>query len=206
MLHCRLRKSGASGVGTPPLNGGERFSYSPVRQPSWLHSTKARSRRWWCDVDDEEHNVLVFRGDRPVAVPESVVLDAQREYRAWKLHEGGTSWDVIAATEKYPSADAARQDVRRYLTEGKALVTEWSRTELLSIKLAQLDTLLSFAWEGAKAGKLPAINTAADLIMKQAKLLRLDEAGAEDESRARTVVVQGETVSYIDSLEEAIKD
>ena len=166
------------------------------------------STRWWCAVDDDDDaQVLVFRGaDRPVAVPEHVVLEAQREYRAWKLHEGGRSWEQVAAIEGYPTAAAARQDVRRYLTEGRALVSEWSKQELLAVSLAQLDTLLSAVWEGATQGKIPAVSMAKDLIISKVKILRLDEVGAEDETRARTVVVLGNEDAYTAALEEASKD
>ena len=87
--------------------------------------------------DGEDKKVLVFPGsERPVAVPEVIVLAAQRPYRAYKAHQSGKSWDEVAEQEKYPSAQSARADVRRYLTEGRALVTEWSRAEQLAIELA----------------------------------------------------------------------
>jgi hypothetical protein len=158
------------------------------------------------DDDDKDAEILVFRGERPVAVPEMVVLEAQREYRAWQHHQGGKSWEQVAAIEGYPTAAAARQDVRRYLTEGRALVTEWSRAEMLAVKMAQLDTLLASCWDAAIGGKLPAIALAADLVTKQIKVLRLDEAGAEDETRARTVVVLGDEESYTKALEQASGD
>ena len=154
-----------------------------------------------------DDNVMVFRGpDRPVAVPEEVVLSAQREYRAYLAHQKGMSWAEVAEREKYPSADAARFDVRRYLTEGRALVTEWSRVEMLHIELARLDALQASIWDAAVGGKLPAVALARDLIMSRIKILKLDEAVDEDETRARTVVVYGDTDSYSAALEQASSD
>lgn len=155
----------------------------------------------------DDNVISVFRGpDRPVAVPEAVVLEAQREYRAYLAHQSGLGWAEVAEQEQYPSAEAARQDVRRYLTEGKALVTEWSRSEMLSIELARLDTLQAAIWDAAIGGKLPAVALARDLIMTRIKVLKLDEAAGEDETRARTVVVMGDTASYSAALEQASTD
>lgn len=134
------------------------------------------------------------------------MLEAQREYRSYLQHQKGDSWALVAQTEGYPSADAARLDVRRYLTEGRALVTEWSRTEMLSIELARLDTLQAAIWDAAIGGKLPAVALARDLIMTRVKILRLDEAATEDETRARTVVVHGDSISYSETLERASND
>ena len=157
--------------------------------------------------DDDDKKVLVFPGsDRPVAVPEVIVLAAQRPYRAYKAHQSGKSWDEVAEQEKYPSAQSARADVRRYLTEGRALVTEWSRAEQLAIELASLRALQAACWEGAMEGKLPAIALAKDIIVTRIKVLRLDEASTEEEDRARTVVIQGESESYISALRDASND
>jgi hypothetical protein len=152
-------------------------------------------------VENDDDNVLVFRGDRPVAVPESIVLEAQRPYRAYQAHLAGKPWSVVATDEGYPSGDAARSEVRRYLTEGRSLVSEWTRQEMLAIELARLDALQAACWEAAIGGKLPAIALARDLIVTRIKMQKLDEIGDEGDTKARTVVVNGDEVSYVTTLE-----
>ena len=152
--------------------------------------------------DDDDAEVLVFRGvDRPIAVPKEIVLSAQKEYRAWEAHKSGKPWDVIAAEEDYPSAAAARQAVHRYLREGRALVTEWTRSEMLAVDVARIEALLSYTWPGAEAGKIPAIAMAHNLVMSHIKTLKLDEVVDEDADKARTVIVMDD--NYLDALEQA---
>ena len=157
-------------------------------------------------MESDEPKVLVFRGDRPVAVPESIVLEAQRPYRAYQLHLSGKSWDIVAAEEGYPNGDAARSEVRRYLTEGRALVSEWTRHEMLAIELARLDALQAACWDAAIGGKLPAIALARDLIISRIKVQRLDEVGDEGDVKARTVVVHGNEDNYVTTLERLSED
>lgn len=157
--------------------------------------------------EPKDGEVLVFPGvDRPVAVPQEVVLEAQRPYRAYQAHEKGLTWEQIAAVEGYPSGRSVREDVRRYLTEGRALVQEWSRAELLSIEMARLDTLQAAIWDAAIGGKLPAVALVRDLIVTRIKMQKLDETADEDSSKARTVVIMGETDDFQAALTKVLDD
>lgn len=161
--------------------------------------------------DDKEHTaeILVFRNSSgaPVAVPEGVVLEAERPYRAFKYHQQGYEWNKVAEIEGYPSAQAARADVTRYLREGAALVSDFSRRELLSLEIARLNALQAAIWPGAMRGHLPTVVVARDLIMSRAKLLKLDESidGEEETTGPRTVIVPHDDQGYSEVLTSVIE-
>lgn len=163
--------------------------------------------------DDEEPKgddgkVLVFRrpGDqRPVAVPPEVVIASERPYRAYQLKVSGARWEDVALAESYPTPEAARADVERYLAEGKSLVEEFRRKELLSLEIARLDALQLALWPLALQGNIAAVNSAMSLVMNRAKLLRLDQDIREDENtiEGRTVVAPVDEEGYAAALRRA---
>lgn len=156
-----------------------------------------------------EDEVLVMRNaeGRPVAVPHAVVMEADRPYRAYYLHLGGMTWEGIKDLEEYPTISAVKADIKRYLDEGRSLITEFSRAQLMERELARIDVLQAAVWEGAKSGHLPSVNTAHSLIMSRVKLLRLDEDVRDDAAdvEGRTVVVPSDDDGYTAVLEAASK-
>lgn len=158
--------------------------------------------------DDEGGKVLTFRNPdgKPIAVPEEIVLEAERPYRAFKLHQQGLEWDLIATREGYPTPGAAEYDVRRYLREGKALVNDYTRREMLALEVARLNALQAKAWPQAMEGHLPSMMFCSDQIMRRIKVLKLDETqeGEEELSGPRTVVVQVDPDDYTRTLTEIV--
>lgn len=154
----------------------------------------------------DDGDVLVFRGKggTPVPVPEEVVHQANRPYRAYQAHSKGMNWFQIAQAEGYPTAAAARYDVRQWLTEAQALVSDFSRREMLMFSVDQINQLQAAVWEKALEGHLPSFDRALSSIMSKAKLLKLDETldGDEEQGGPRTVVVQAEDFS--DTLQKVI--
>lgn len=150
-------------------------------------------------ADDDSGDVLVFRGKggTPVPVPEEIAHKANRPYRAYKLHSGGMNWFQIAEAEGYPNASAARYDVRQWLTEAQALVSDFSRREMLMFSVDQINQLQQSVWEKALEGHLPSWDRALSSVMSKAKLLKLDETmeGDEEQSGPRTVVVHVDNFS-----------
>ena len=164
--------------------------------------------------EDEPTNVLVFRNGvgQPVAVPEDIVVDAERPYRAYKAHLGGKDWATIAEQEGYPSASSAAYDVDRYMEEARSMVTARSQKQLLDLNVARLDYMLSQVWPGVEAGMLTAIKEARGIIMDQSKTV-VAMAAVKDDSAdeiRRTVVIYGEQRddkdSYIQQLQRAAGD
>lgn len=164
--------------------------------------------------EDQPSNVLVFRNaaGQPVPVPEDVVIDAERPYRAYMAHMGGKDWATIAKEEGYPSAGAAAADIQRYTAEARSLVTVQSQQDMLQRNVARLDFMLSRLWPGVEAGLVTAIKEARGLVMDQTKTIvaMAGMPGGEEESDAsRTVVIYGERSSeedYIEQLKRAASD
>lgn len=162
-------------------------------------------------MSDDEHDgeVLAFRQPstgRPVVVPTDVATMAERPYRAYQMRLAGRGWKDVAEVEGYPSAQAARADVDRYMREGAALVSDWSRKQLLTFELDRLDQLQAALWPQAMAGHIPAVNTSLQLVLSRVKLLALDQPSAEDSATSpRTVVVPTDDDGWKSSLERVVQ-
>ena len=152
-------------------------------------------------------SVLVFRNEanEPIAVPGEVVTAAERQYRCHLAHMQGDSWALIALNEGYPSAQAAASDVKRYLEEGAALVTEASRRESLALEVARLDRYMRMLDEKAAEGNIIAINAGVNIVMKRSQLLGLL---SEDMAvtTTRTVVIPLDDDGYAAALRELVEN
>ena len=70
------------------------------------------------DCPEKAGEVLVFRQPetgRPVAVPNEVVSEVERAYKAYQDKLTGKSWETIAVEGMWPSAQAAAREVQLYL-------------------------------------------------------------------------------------------
>ncbi len=158
-----------------------------------------------CAVTKNEATVLVFRNEvnQPVAVPEGVVLEADRTYRAYKLHERGHSWAEVAAVEGYTNGRAAMYDVHRWLDEGRALISDRTRRDMLQVEVARLDALQAAVWPEAMRGKVPAAQFCLQTIATRVKMLKLDELQDNEEELTgpKTVIVPVDDGGYLQVLE-----
>lgn len=158
-------------------------------------------------VGDDEvppENVLVFRNStgQPVIVPNAVATEAERAYRAYTMHVGGKSWQEIANEEKYPSAGSAKADVDRYMDEAAALVADRSARKMLNLEVTRLDALQAAIWPQAMAGHIPSAALVMNIVMNRSRLVGLDPEKMNEElnASARTVVVPGDTTSFIETM------
>lgn len=135
---------------------------------------------------------------RPVAVPEEVVEEAEREYRAYKSYRNGHTWNDIARDEGYPNAEAASAAVKRYLDEGRTIIRELRRNEILATEVDYLRYLRTQLQTGVEVGKPSHIMAALAVHRDLMKALALDQPDPED-TTAQTVVVPSE--DYIQSLQ-----
>lgn len=159
------------------------------------------------DDDEDTGTVLVFRNNNgaPIAVPEDIVEENDRTFRAAQMQLQGASWKAIALAEGYVDANAAKSDVKRYRDEATALLTEHSRKDLLALEVARLDALQAAVWQQAMKGHLPAVNVVRDLIMSRIKVLQLDQPSQEEEiTGPRTVVIPHDDDEYAAELQRAI--
>lgn len=156
------------------------------------------------DETPEDDNILVFRGhdQRPVAVPHDVAIANERPLRAYELHQGGLPWAEVAVKENYPSAQAARMDVSRYMEEAGSLIRDFTRKQLFELQLSKLLRLQAACWPAAISGNPAMISQAHSLILSQNKLLRLDVDVRDDEdSQGNTVIVPNDDEGYSRALE-----
>lgn len=144
------------------------------------------------------------RRGKPVVVPSEVASAAERPYRAYKKKLDGMTWADIAQEEGYPNQQAAAVDVRKYLEQGKALVTDYSRQQLIEIEADRLDKLQRAIWGLAMQGDLPAVAMSLKIMAHRAKILGLEadqRAGETSDARPVTIVVAPDSESYMAALE-----
>lgn len=150
--------------------------------------------------------VLVFRNEaeRPVAVPEDVVEEAERDYRAYKLWRQGLDWEEIAEREGYPTSDAAAATVKRYLDEGRAIMYELTRREIIADHVSRLRTYRAAMWDAGVIERKPAAMSQLLAIEDRwVKAFGLDQPDAEDNG-VQTVVVP--SAEYLEWLQKVATD
>lgn len=146
-------------------------------------------------------DVLVFRTPvgKPVAVPREVAEAAERPLRAYSLRVMGYSWDRIAAMEGYPTPAAASRDVSIYINEGRALVSDFSRQQLVEIELSRLDAMQSGLWEDACKGNAGSVGMVLRIMDTRIRLLSLEPVQRVAEvagTRHVTIVVPPDQDGY----------
>ena len=150
-------------------------------------------------------NVLVFRNEvsQPVSIPQATVLENDRTYRSYQKHEQGHSWAQIAAMEDYDNARQVMYEVQRWLDEGRALISDRTRRDMLQMEVARMDALQAAVWPDAMKGKIPAAQFALQCIAARIKTLHLDEMqdGEEELAGPRTVIVPNDEGGFLEVLE-----
>lgn len=137
---------------------------------------------------------------QPIAVPDEIVSAAERDYAAWKTHTSGAPWTIVAEQHQYPSAEAAREAVSRYLEEAVAVIRGFTREQMVADHVGRLAAYRSALWTKAMQGNTQAIAMGLNIEDRWVKAFALDQADAEDTS-GRTVVVASE--EYIAELQAA---
>lgn len=151
--------------------------------------------------------VSIYRNEetgRPIAVPAEIVTEAEREYRAYQLHIGGMDWNEVALAEGYPSASAAAASVKRYLDEGRAVVQDFTRKEVIAAHVGRLMALRAAFWEEAITHKkVSAGMFLLNIEDRWTKAFGLDVPDSED-TTVQTVVVPSE--DYVEQLRLAVAE
>ena len=160
------------------------------------------------DSNDDKRDPRVYRNPRteqPLVVPYGEALKAERPYRAHQLHLRGLSWGQVAAEEGYLNAQAAKYDVDTWLEQGRALVQDSVRRDMLRTEVARLDELQATVWPMAMKGHLPAVRQVMDLVMNRAKLIGLGTFSKSDEDESdltpETVIIPGDDTGFVSHLQ-----
>lgn len=150
----------------------------------------------------EQGETVVVRGpdDRPVAVPDEIIEEAERDFRAFQKWNAGKTWEQVAAEEMYDSADAAAAAVKRYLAEGRAVIRDMTRQEMLAAYIARLNGYRAALAAGIQSGKPQAITAVLAVEDRWVKAFGFDQPDAEDHG-VQTVVVPHD--GYLESLQAA---
>lgn len=153
-------------------------------------------------LEQARPTVVVLRNPgtgRPVAVPEDVVSDAEREYRAYVHHRDGMNWADVASKEGYPTPAAAAAAVKRWLDEGRAVIQDWRRQEVLATEIDYVMSLRAALSDGVAVGKPSSVMAGLATHDRVMKAFGLDKPDTED-ATVQTVVVVSE--DYIRQLRE----
>lgn len=146
---------------------------------------------------------MVVRGadGRPAAVPDEVISEHERDWRAYKMHRAGKDWEEIARKELYESAAAAAASVKRYLDGGRAIMQEMTRAEIVADHVSRLQWMRSKLEAGIEAGKPASIMAGLAIEDRWVKAFGIDQQDEEGGAGANTVVVPSE--EYLEYLRHA---
>ena len=79
------------------------------------------------------------------------------------------------------------------------MVSLAERRELLNLEVTRLDALQAAVWDDAMTGDVRAVEAALKLVQARSKLLGLD---TDQSATSTTVVVAGDTQTYIETLKQ----
>lgn len=126
---------------------------------------------------------------RPIAVPDEIIREEERPYRAYLRFRAGSTWEQIAQEEHWPDAAAVQATVKRYLDEGRAVVGEFTRNEMKAIQLDRLHGLVGALYPKALDGNLSAAAEVHKVIKTIMQSTGSDKDEGTDELNPTTIVV-----------------
>lgn len=177
---CRARRplGSESHISSCPMFGAE-LHYLPTRNPG--ETFVARS-----PVDH-----------RPVAVPDEIISEAERDYRAYKLFRDGHSWHEIAEKEQYESAGAASASVKRYLETARVAIAELTRADIVADHVSRLMFARRGLVQGVKDGKPQSVMAFLAIEDRWVRAFGLDQPDAADAGTTTVVVPSEEYLEYL---------
>lgn len=143
------------------------------------------------------------RGKQLSLVDSRTALDERTSMlarEAYSLRSMGLTLDEIAERLELPRGSVGGL-IRTSMREAADLVSEGAKAELLLMEVSRLDALQRAVWPAAMSGDTRSVDSALKIISQRSKLLGLESAVIENTNN--TVVVAGDTKSYIESLRAA---
>jgi hypothetical protein len=167
------------------------------------------------DDEDSGGQVIAFRGSdgQPVVVPSEIAAVADLPYRCYLHKRAGMSWQNIAELENIcgpitgkPSGQQAQKTVERYLDEGAALITDWSRKALMNMQMDRYECIIAAHWAAMQKGSIASAGIVMNAMREQNHLTRIDQPvlGNEDAmTNSKTVVINDAGEGYSAALQKA---
>ena len=124
----------------------------------------------------------------------------EKALTAYKYRVAGFTWNEVANKVGYPSADAARVDVRTYMQKAAMDLEKSTRLEGLQTEIDRLDELQTSVWGMAVTGDLKAVDTILKIIAMRSRLMGLEQIYNEGDGKTTTIVVPMESNEYVRTL------
>lgn len=135
-----------------------------------------------------------------VGVPDEIISEAERDWRAYKLFRDGHTWQEIASKENYESAGAAAASVKRHLGQARLALAELVRADIIADHVSRLQFARKGLVAGVKEGKPQSVMAFLAIEDRWVKAFGLDVPDAEDQG-VQTVVVPSD--EYLEKLRQA---
>jgi hypothetical protein len=127
----------------------------------------------------------------------TVLSRTERAAKAVKLREAGFPLDEIAVILGV-TVDKTLRDIRHTIDEGRSLVDDGYRAQIIELELRRLDRLQAAQWDTALDGDTRAAETVLKIMDRRYRLLGLDRA--PETTNVQTVIVSGDSDSYVSAL------
>jgi hypothetical protein len=163
------------------------------------------------DEPDEGAQIIAFRGSdgQPVVIPQEVARVAEQPYRCYLMHEQGMSWRNIAEIEGDGLTGRQVQAmVTRYLDEGAALITDFTRKHLMNLQLNRYERIIAVHYPKMLEGSIASAGLMMNAMREEIRLTRLDQPVLDSDDATtsqRTVVIPADTEGYSAALERAAR-
>ena len=127
-------------------------------------------------------------------------IDSKIAKEVMNLRTKGMQISDIAAKFQFTEVELSNI-INNALSRAADAMADNDKTELLALELMRLDQLQSGLWDQAQSGDRQSTETILKIINQRTELLKLasDNAGTTHQ----TVVVQGDSASYIRALNRA---
>lgn len=145
-------------------------------------------------------NTLTPVGRAEAAVAEQLSISADAR-KAWVMRQNGATFFQIAE-ELSISEHAAAKTVREVADHVAELIDVGAKQEILVTELTRLDRLQAGIFTMAEAGDMRALDGVLKIMAHRAKLLGLDQVTVDN--RKQTVVIAGDSDSYLSAIEQAM--
>lgn len=134
--------------------------------------------------------------EAPIAIPAEIVAEADRVYKAYQDNLEGKTWTAIylearGTANAWESPQAIAATVQSYLDRGRIVWGDFTANEMLAVKIAQLDLLLSKIMGKAMSGTMTAVSEARQIITKQIVLAGWAAPAREDANTGRPTALVG---------------
>jgi len=140
----------------------------------------------------------------PFKLPDPYELENEIQRPRWwyaqQLRMAGASWDEVATSLGYASADSAKMTVRNARRD-RSKDTE-TLEDIVDLELQRLDMLQLICWRTANQGDMKAVQTILAIMQLRMRMLGTEKKpdGGEHKSQNNVIIIGGNEDTFREGL------